>query len=150
MILTKTCSINVAVRLLTSIVDTAAEAADTTIETTAEMIAEMITETTTKKTAEKAAEKGAEKTTERTTEKTTRSMMMLKIESKLMILKTKMIDVDEIDIIEKVKTTSLDCFNLEKSSDQSYTVRQVRIKKNFQISPRIERAMMDFRFIFSS
>ena len=84
----KACSMCAVVRSLTSVIDTAAETTDTTVETTAVVAAEMITE--------KAAEKTSEKTTEEAAEKTAKSMMMLKIESKLMILKTEMIDVDDI------------------------------------------------------
>ena len=96
----KACSMCAAARPLASVVDTATETADTTIETTAgvatEMVAETAVEKISEKTTERAAEKMIEKTAERTTKKAARSMMMLKIKSKLITLKTEMIDVDDI------------------------------------------------------
>ena len=79
---------------------TTTEAVDTTIKTAAEITAEMITEAAVEKifekTAEKAIEKVTERAAERAAERTAKPMMMLKIESKLMTLKTKIIDVDDI------------------------------------------------------
>ena len=112
----KACSINAIARPLAPVVDTATEAADTTVEAAAEVAAEVITKMTAQeaseetaermtegaiekiveKTAERATERAAEKAAEKITEKTTRSVMLLKIESELMILKIKMIDIDNI------------------------------------------------------
>ena len=96
----KACSMCAAARPLVSVVDTTAETADTTIETAAEVTAEVIVEAAiegvSEETAEKMTERVIKKAAEETTERTAKLMMMLKIESELMTLKTKMIDVDDI------------------------------------------------------
>ena len=95
---------NVVARFLISMIDTATEATDTAIETVAKVItkktAKRAAEKTAEKTTERTTEKTAEKTTEKTTEKAARLMMMLKIESELMTLKIKMIDIDDISDFE--------------------------------------------------
>ena len=87
---------NAVARPLALVVNTATETTDTAVETAAVVTAEMIAGAAAEEVAEKAAEKTSEEATKKATERAARPVMMLKIESKLMILRTEMIDVDDI------------------------------------------------------